>query len=92
MNESDVAVDQNTAGENGLAQGGRPDQTPLTCSAKGCRARAEFALLWRNPKLHSPDRRKTWLACSEHRVHLSGFLTARGFLQSVEPLGPSHPA
>jgi hypothetical protein len=59
---------------------------PLICSAKGCRSPAEFALLWRNPKLHSADRRKTWLACSEHRDHLAGFLAARGFLQSVDPL------
>lgn len=92
MNESDTAVDRGTADENGFTERVRPDQTPLICSAKGCRAEAEFALLWRNPKLHSPDRRKTWLACPEHRAHLSGFLAARGFLQSVEPLGPSHPA
>lgn len=61
----------------------------LICSAKGCRSPAEFALRWRNPKLHSPDRRKTWLTCSGHREHLTGFLAARGFLQSVEPLGRS---
>jgi hypothetical protein len=92
VNGSDAAVDHSTAGENGFGERVRPDETSLTCSAKGCRARAEFALLWRNPKLHSPDRRKTWLACPEHRAHLSGFLTARGFLQSVEPLDPNHPA
>lgn len=92
MNGSDAAVDHTTAGENDSTERVRPDETPLVCSAKGCRAGAEFALLWRNPKLHSPDRRKTWLACPEHRDHLSGFLAARGFLQSVEPLGPSRPA
>jgi hypothetical protein len=88
-------VDHNSAGENSRAAdadaGGSP-RTPLICSAKGCRAVAEFALLWRNPKLHTPDRRKTWLACSEHRAHLSGFLAARGFLQSVEPLDRRRPA
>lgn len=92
MNESDADVDHSTAGENGFAEGGQPDKTPLICSAKGCRAEARFALLWRNPKLHSADRHKTWLACPEHRAHLSGFLAARGFLQSVEPLRPSRPA
>jgi hypothetical protein len=64
----------------------------LICSAKGCRRSAVFALRWQNPKLHTGDRVKTWLACAEHRDHLSGFLSARGFLRSVEPLDPSDPA
>lgn len=55
------------------------------CSAKGCRAPAEWALRWNNPKLHPPQRRKTWLACGEHREHLASFLDARGFLREVEP-------
>lgn len=29
---------------------------------------------------------KTWLACDEHRQHLSDFLTARGFLKQIDPL------
>ena len=53
------------------------------CSAKGCQAPAEWALLWNNPKLHTPDRRKTWLACEEHRASLGDFLGARGFLKEV---------
>jgi hypothetical protein len=57
------------------------------CSARGCRAPAHWALRWNNPRLHSPDRRKTWLACDEHRGSLGDFLTARGFLRDVEPLG-----
>lgn len=44
------------------------------CSAKGCRAAAVWVLAWNNPKLHTPERRKTWLACDEHREHLSSFL------------------
>jgi len=60
--------------------------TPLICSARGCRAPAAWALRWNNPKLHPPERRKTWLACPDHREHLSGFLTARGFLREVQPL------
>ena len=51
----------------------------LTCSARGCRARAEWALRWNNPKVHSPDRRKVWLACDAHRGHLEQFLGRRGF-------------
>lgn len=60
-----------------------------TCSAKGCTATARHALLWNNPKIHTPDRRKTWLACSDHRESLSSFLGARGFLKDVVPHEPS---
>jgi hypothetical protein len=60
-------------------------QTPI-CSAKGCRAAAEWVLAWNNPKIHAEERRKTWLACEEHREHLSKFLGVRGFLKDVVPL------
>jgi hypothetical protein len=59
---------------------------PPVCSAKGCRAAAVWVLAWNNPKLHTPERRKTWLACEEHREHLSQFLGVRGFLKDVVPL------
>ena len=59
----------------------------LICSAKGCRNPATYALRWRNPKLHAPDRHKTWLACDDHREHLAGFLSARGFPLHVAPIG-----
>ncbi len=55
----------------------------LVCSARGCTHHADFGLLWNNPSLHTPERRKTWLACAEHREHLSQFLGARGFLREV---------
>ena len=58
------------------------DDVPV-CSAKGCSAPAVRALLWNNPKLHTPDRRKTWLACDEHRQQLADFLGARNFLKDV---------
>ncbi len=61
----------------------------LTCSARDCRADATWSLLWNNPKLHTPERRKTWLACDEHRDSLGDFLRARGFLRDVEPLDSS---
>ncbi|MFE9340400.1 hypothetical protein [Streptomyces sp. NPDC006784] len=64
-------------------------ETPI-CSAKGCREPAEWVLAWNNPKLHTPDRRKTWLACEEHREHLSKFLGARGFLKDTVPLAEWH--
>lgn len=53
------------------------------CSAKGCSAPAAHALLWNNPKVHTPERRKTWLACPEHLTSLEQFLGARGFLKDV---------
>jgi hypothetical protein len=56
------------------------------CSAKGCPKDAVWVLAWNNPKLHTPERRKTWLACDEHREHLSRFLGVRGFLKDVVPL------
>ena len=55
------------------------------CSAKGCRAGALFQLRWNNPKLHTPEYRKTWLACADHRDTLGAFLDARGFLREVTP-------
>ena len=58
----------------------------MVCSAKGCRAEARHVLVWNNPKLHTADREKTWVACDEHRDSLSGFLDLRGFLKRVEPL------
>ena len=53
------------------------------CSAKDCQQDAVWALLWNNPKLHTPERRKVWLACDEHRPSLSDFLGARRFLIEV---------
>lgn len=58
---------------------------PAICSAKGCRAPAAWALVWNNPRLHTPQRRKVWLACDEHREHLATFLSARSFLREVVP-------
>ena len=59
----------------------------LVCSAKGCRAAATWAHLWNNPRLHTPERRKVWLACDEHRVSLAEFLSVRGFLKETVPAG-----
>ena len=53
------------------------------CSAKGCRATARHAVVWNNPKLHKPERRKVWLACDEHEKSLADFVALRGFLIEV---------
>jgi hypothetical protein len=60
----------------------------LICSARGCREAARWQLLWNNPRLHTPERRKTWLACDQHRGSLSSFLDARSFLRETEPVEP----
>ena len=56
----------------------------LTCSAKGCQAGAVWALRWNNPKIHTPERRKVWLACEDHKASLGEFLSARGFLRETD--------
>jgi len=61
------------------------DEAPR-CSAKGCRAPAEFDLQWRNPRLHDAARVKHWLACAEHVDSLSEYLAARSFLLGRETL------
>jgi hypothetical protein len=63
-----------------------PDDVDAQCSAKGCRRPAEFALLWRNPRIHTADRIKQWLACAEHRESLSDFLARRDFPLRVVPV------
>jgi hypothetical protein len=45
--------------------------------------------VWNNPKVHTPDREKTWVACDEHRASLSEHLDVRGFLRRVEELRSS---
>jgi hypothetical protein len=59
---------------------------PAICSAKGCRAAASWAVVWNNPRLHTPDREKVWTACDEHKQPLADFLAVRSFLKRVEPL------
>jgi hypothetical protein len=56
------------------------------CSAKGCRTPARWRLIWNNPRLHTPDREKVWIACDEHRESLAHHLAVRSFLRRVEPL------
>ena len=70
-----------------------PDETSAPrCSARGCHHDAAWKLLWNNPKLHTPDRRKAWLACDEHRDPLAAFLGSRSFLRDVLPMTPDDAA
>ncbi|HET8593819.1 MAG TPA: hypothetical protein VFM07_01130 [Intrasporangium sp.] len=64
----------------------------MVCSAKGCREDTRHAVVWNNPKLHSADRRKVWLACDGHRQSLADFVGLRGFLIDVIPVEELTPA
>lgn len=50
-----------------------------TCSRAGCNQAASDRIEWRNPKIHTEDRVKVWLACGEHSDFLAEFLRARSF-------------
>lgn len=58
----------------------------LVCSARGCTRGATFELVWNNPKVHTADRRKIWLACDDHEESLRVFLSARDFWQESLPI------
>ena len=62
------------------------------CSRKGCRSAAEWQLLWNNPRIHTPDRRKVWLACPEHRLWLEDYLKTRSLWIETIPHAQSYPA
>lgn len=59
------------------------------CSRAGCRTTAAWRIDWRNPRIHTGDRGKTWLACDEHRGFLEGFLDTRGFPVTVSRFDPA---
>jgi hypothetical protein len=66
---------------------GSADSDAPVCSGKGCARPAAVAIRWNNRKIHPPDRRKTWLACSEHETGLTEFLAARGMYRETIPVG-----
>ena len=61
-----------------------PDE--LVCSARSCGAAATYEIVWNNPKVHTPERRKIWLACDVHEETLRAFLSARGFWKESVPM------
>ncbi|WP_431712056.1 acetone carboxylase [Glutamicibacter uratoxydans] len=63
------------------------DSAPeLICSRKGCKQPASDKILWNNPKIHTPERRKVWLACPEHRGWLENYLRERLLYKETEPI------
>ncbi|KQZ25106.1 hypothetical protein ASD43_12655 [Microbacterium sp. Root553] len=61
----------------------------LQCSRAGCRSAASKQVVWRNPRIHSADREKIWLACGEHVEFLHDYLSARDFPVTVRDGVPS---
>ncbi|WP_223690571.1 hypothetical protein [Leifsonia poae] len=58
---------------------GFSEPEPLICSRAGCGSTSAWRVEWRNPKIHSADRVKVWLACDEHVDFLREYLSARDF-------------
>ncbi|MFM6980859.1 MAG: acetone carboxylase [Micrococcales bacterium] len=56
------------------------------CSRKDCTNPATVQLVWNNPKIHTPDREKIWLACPEHEQYLIDYLQNRQLLKTTKPL------
>ncbi|WP_440731693.1 hypothetical protein [Microbacterium sp. 22303] len=40
--------------------------------------------MWRNPRIHGPEREKVWLACGEHLRFLYDYLRARDFPARID--------
>jgi hypothetical protein len=66
---------------------GEAGETKAVCSRAGCPELATYTVNWRNPKIHSADRVKTWLACDDHVDYLREFVAARDFPVVVAPFG-----
>lgn len=58
----------------------------VQCSSAGCGSAATWRVNWRNPRIHTPDRVKVWLACDAHRDTLGDYLGTRGFPVVVSAL------
>ena len=76
-------LDRDRVSLTALTESPEEDSASPVCSAKGCRTPAVWVLAWNNPKLHTPGRRKTWLACEEHREHLLVLPGLARFLKDV---------
>lgn len=66
-----------------------PFASSAQCSRAGCRLPASWRIEWRNPRIHTADRVKVWVACDEHRDYLRDYLAARDFPVAVVRLHPT---
>lgn len=89
MNLLDQLARTTGAPRPGAEPAGPGSGEPAVCSRKGCRLPAFWQLLWNNPRIHTPERRKIWLACDEHRAWLQDYLETRDLWKQTLPLaGP----
>ncbi|MFJ6002832.1 hypothetical protein [Arthrobacter sp. NPDC092385] len=70
-------------------QGGRGG-SPV-CSRKGCRSDAQWQVLWNNPRIHTPERRKAWASCPDHVEWFEEYLRNRGLWKETLPLTADRP-
>lgn len=61
------------------------------CSRKGCRNGAAWQLLWNNPRIHTPERRKAWASCPDHVAWFEEYLRDRGLWRQTLPLTADRP-
>lgn len=57
------------------------------CARASCTHDASWQVNWRNPRIHTPQRIKVWVACDEHVEFLRDYLDSRGFPVVVTALG-----
>lgn len=62
------------------------NSSAVKCSRAGCAHSAQNKIIWRNPKIHSIDREKIWLACEIHQQYLVDYLDTRGFYLGTEKI------
>lgn len=60
----------------------------VRCSRTSCTVPPEWKVLWRNPRIHGPERQKIWLTCDEHRDYFEAYLAQKGFPVSTAPRDP----
>ena len=65
---------------------GAPGPSSERCSRAGCTEAAAWNVNWRNPRIHTEDRVKIWLACDEHVEYLRDYLATRDFPVIVTPI------
>ena len=56
------------------------------CSRKDCNEAATIQIIWNNPKIHTPDREKIWLACADHEQYLVDYLKNRELFKTTRAL------
>ena len=69
-----------------LRAGQRAFEHPV-CSRAACERSACHRIEWRNPRIHSEERIKIWLACDEHLDYLHDFLHSRSLPVRVHAIG-----